>query len=71
MALSGLRYIGMLARQGGERRATHFLVDDALPHLESYEESLCDRVVRRGGGLLGPCCERQLAVAGCSATTGG
>ena len=68
---AGLRYIGMPARQGGQMRATHFLPDNAVPHLESYEESFCDRVVRREGGILGRCCERHLAVASCSATTGG
>ena len=71
MALAGVLYNGMLACQGGERRATHPFADNALPHLESCEESFCDRVVRREGGVLGRCCERQLTAAGCSAMTGG
>ena len=34
-----------LACQRGKRRAAHFVADNALPHLESYEKSLRDGVV--------------------------
>ena len=58
MALACIPHIGLLARQGGQRRALHLPLDHVLSHLESHEEAFCSRVVRREGGLLGRCCVR-------------
>ena len=71
MAMAGLHHTGMFACQRGERRAAHFAADNALPHLESYEKSVRDGVVRCEGGFLGRCSERQLAAAGGFAPIGG
>ena len=71
MGLAGIHHTGMSACQRGKRLATHFLADNALPHLESYEKSLRDGVVRCEGGFLGRCSERQLAAAGGFAPIGG
>ena len=69
--LAGIHHTGVFACQRGERRATYLFADNALPHMESYEKSLRDGVVRCEGGFLGRCSERQLAAASGFATIGG
>ena len=57
MTLAGLRYIGMPARQGGERRATISLLT-MLYRIWSRTREPLRPSVRREGGCLGRCCER-------------